>query len=338
MPTISVILPTYNRADYIGLALKSVLHQDLKDFEIVVLDNASTDATKEVVLSFRDARIRYIKNKTNIGYPKNIMKGFALARGKYIFLLSDDDIILQSDAFSTVYKLMEEKKVGYAQLGLMYYENDYTKPSVLDHVTTDNLYLPPSPDILLKTQSWHFGFISGNIFRKDCVKKNDIIDDVWWVYFRAIFRSITSTGCLYIGTHYIIARTSTVGLVAYLDIDKNKEFYMNKLFSIYKEFDSSPERFKVFQKKKLDIVIGTFTGIKYYTSNKNVLRITQEIINRRPEYKNSFFFLSNLCIALLLPKTILRILRYIRIQLGRRKLHNLAENIELTKHLRKALA
>ncbi len=62
-PTVSVIIPTYNRANLVSRAIKSVLNQTYQDFEIIVVDDCSEDNTEEIVKSFNDSRIRYIKHK-----------------------------------------------------------------------------------------------------------------------------------------------------------------------------------------------------------------------------------------------------------------------------------
>ena len=66
-PTVSVIIPTYNRADLIVRALRSVLDQTYKDFEVIIIDDASEDNTGDAVKSFHDERVIYIRQKENKG-------------------------------------------------------------------------------------------------------------------------------------------------------------------------------------------------------------------------------------------------------------------------------
>ncbi len=92
MPTVSVVIPTYNRAHKIGRAIKSVLNQTFADFEIIIVDDGSADNTEEVVKGFADERISYIRHKQNSGTcaaPRNT--GIGAAQGEYIAFLSDDD-------------------------------------------------------------------------------------------------------------------------------------------------------------------------------------------------------------------------------------------------------
>ncbi len=95
-PTVSVIIPTYNRANLVSRAIKSVLNQTYQDFEIIVVDDCSEDNTEEIVKSFNDSRIRYIKHKKNKGGSAARNTGIKRARGKYIAFLDDDDEWLPS--------------------------------------------------------------------------------------------------------------------------------------------------------------------------------------------------------------------------------------------------
>lgn len=87
-------MPAYNAEKYIAEAIKSVLDQTFTDFELLVINDGSTDKTEEIILSFEDKRIRYIKNETNLKLITTLNKGIDLARGKYIARIDADDICL----------------------------------------------------------------------------------------------------------------------------------------------------------------------------------------------------------------------------------------------------
>lgn len=88
---VSVIIPTYNRARMITRTIDSVLHQTYSQLEVIVVDDCSPDNTGEVVKSYEDPRVRYIRQETNQGAPAARNRGLALAKGEFIALLDDDD-------------------------------------------------------------------------------------------------------------------------------------------------------------------------------------------------------------------------------------------------------
>ncbi|MFC2157980.1 glycosyltransferase family 2 protein [Acidobacteriota bacterium] len=90
-PSVSVVIPTFNRAGVIERCIKSVQDQTYRDFEIVVVDDASKDNTAEVVEKIQDERIRYIKLEKNTGPSQSRNIGIEKSRGKYIAFLDDDD-------------------------------------------------------------------------------------------------------------------------------------------------------------------------------------------------------------------------------------------------------
>ena len=91
-PKVSVIMPSYNKAEYIVESIHSILSQTWKDFELIILDDCSTDNSVEVIRTIKDSRIRFYENSENIGIAANRNKGLELAQGEYIALLDADDL------------------------------------------------------------------------------------------------------------------------------------------------------------------------------------------------------------------------------------------------------
>lgn len=94
MPKISVIMPAYNAETYIKEAIDSILSQTYGDFELIVLNDCSKDRTEEIILSYTDPRIVYLKNPQNMGVAATLNRGLAVAGGTYIARMDADDISL----------------------------------------------------------------------------------------------------------------------------------------------------------------------------------------------------------------------------------------------------
>ena len=93
MPRVSIGIPVYNGAHFLERSVRSVLEQDFQDLEIIIADNASSDATEPISkeLAAQDTRVRYYRNETNLGASRNYNKVFELARGEYFKWQAHDD-------------------------------------------------------------------------------------------------------------------------------------------------------------------------------------------------------------------------------------------------------
>lgn len=94
-PLITIVMPVYNGSKYIAETIKSVLNQSYKNFELFVIDNASTDNTVSIVKMYSDPRIILIQNQENIGFLRNWNLALSLGKGTYFKLLPADDILLK---------------------------------------------------------------------------------------------------------------------------------------------------------------------------------------------------------------------------------------------------
>jgi glycosyltransferase involved in cell wall biosynthesis len=116
-PLISVLVPTYNRARYLGDCLRSALAQGFADFEIVVADDGSSDGTGELVAGLRDPRVRYLR-KPHSGAPETRNCALEAARGAFVFNLDSDDVLLVDtlELYARAQRAFPDVDVFYADL------------------------------------------------------------------------------------------------------------------------------------------------------------------------------------------------------------------------------
>jgi glycosyltransferase involved in cell wall biosynthesis len=114
-PSVSVVMPAYNSEKYVLEAINSILNQTFEDFEFIIIDDNSTDGTKEIINNVEDKRIIRIINKTGIGNCKSRNKGMEMAKGKYICVMDSDDIACP-ERFEKQYRFMKEN-IQYAAIG-----------------------------------------------------------------------------------------------------------------------------------------------------------------------------------------------------------------------------
>jgi glycosyltransferase involved in cell wall biosynthesis len=109
-PALSVLMCVYNGASFVSLAIESILKQTFRDFEFIIVDDASSDTTSQILGDFaaRDSRIKIVKNTINFGLTKSLNRGLVHCTGKYIARMDADDIS-RKDRFATQYAYMEER-------------------------------------------------------------------------------------------------------------------------------------------------------------------------------------------------------------------------------------
>lgn len=119
---ISVVVTTYNRSDIVGETILSILNQTYQNFELIVVDDGSTDNTEESIKFFKDKRIQYIKtdNWGGPARPRNI--GIKHAKGEYIAFCDDDDIWMRNKLDVQMIKI-EETQCDLVSSNTLYFEN-----------------------------------------------------------------------------------------------------------------------------------------------------------------------------------------------------------------------
>jgi glycosyltransferase involved in cell wall biosynthesis len=93
-PRVSVLMAVFNGAKYLPEAIDSILGQTFTDFDFLIIDDGSTDRTREIIDSYQDPKIKLIRNQQNVGLTHSLNKGLDLARGEYIARMDSDDISL----------------------------------------------------------------------------------------------------------------------------------------------------------------------------------------------------------------------------------------------------
>ncbi|WP_286242688.1 glycosyltransferase family 2 protein [Methanobacterium ferruginis] len=183
-PLVSVIIPTYNRADSIGESIISLLNQTYTNFEIIIVDDGSTDKTEGVIKKFKDNRIKYVKHEKNKGVAHALNTGIKESNGVFIsFLGSDDEWLPQ--------KLDKELKVfqhSNSKLGVVY--------SGLWQLRGDKKTYMPSATFRKKEDNIHEELLNGNfvnglsLVKKECFENVGVFDEKlpclvdWELYIR----------------------------------------------------------------------------------------------------------------------------------------------------------
>ena len=167
MPKVSIIMSTYNDNQYIRQAIESILNQTYKDFEFIIIDDASTDDTIEIIKSYKDERINLIINSVNQGLTKNLNKALRVASGEYIARMDGDDVSFPDRL---------EKQVNY----LDKHRDVYLIGTAIRNIGASDLYwkLPDDSEDLRVRMLLHPVFAHPSfMFRKEIVDEGLCYDE-----------------------------------------------------------------------------------------------------------------------------------------------------------------
>lgn len=172
-PKVSIILPTFNRKHLLARSINSVLSQTYKEFELIVINDGSTDETDELMRNYRDKRIRYIRHQKNMGGPVARNTGILKALGSYIAFQDDDDEWFPDKLKKQVTLLdLARQEVGVVYTGFWRIEKNKKKTYI------------PSKYVTKKNGRVHEELLRGNfittqsmLIRKECFKKAGMFDE-----------------------------------------------------------------------------------------------------------------------------------------------------------------
>lgn len=171
-PSVSVIIPTYNRATLIKRSIQSVLKQTFDDFEVIVVDDASSDNTKEVIASLQDVRIRYFRHESNRGGSAARNKGIEKAQGDLIAFQDSDDEWLP-DKLEKQVKIIQQadSAVGAVYTGFWRIHGDTKEyiPGPHTNKTEGNIHQELLKGNFITTQAV--------LIKKECLQKVGGFDD-----------------------------------------------------------------------------------------------------------------------------------------------------------------
>lgn len=146
---VSVVMPSYNHAEYVGRAIESVLRQTYKNFEFIIADDGSTDGSPEVISQYDDPRIKFIRFEQNTGFGA-VEYGYGVAEGKYIAAIASDDMWNETILEKYVAFLENNSEYGCC----------FCQPEIVDE-----------NDIVLENTQYHTLFKTENKTREEWFKQ-----------------------------------------------------------------------------------------------------------------------------------------------------------------------
>lgn len=202
MPFFSIIIPLFNKRNFINNTLMSVIQQSFKDFELLIIDDFSTDGSDRIVTKFMskypDKNLKFIKNEKNkgVGFTRNV--GLKQCSGEYILFLDADDEIFDKDLLSKAQNILKDSTINYLFL-TRDYRGDFFKPKfaeIAKFVTRKDTFLF---EIINKDKFSFYGnlpfggsasaIISRNLALTERFNTDEIIFEDWDYFIKLFIKS-----------------------------------------------------------------------------------------------------------------------------------------------------
>lgn len=173
---LSICIPSYNRADMLSAAIKSILNQAAEGVEIVVSDNASTDNTDSVMrdLARRHPQIRYVRSDVNVGADRNFLKVVEVATGRYTWLMGSDDMVAPGGVAEVLSAIENHPELPGFSVNRQMYDVSMSRPQ------PDLDIFPPqvqrvralgSAQSAIHELGIYLSFISGQVFNREAWRR-----------------------------------------------------------------------------------------------------------------------------------------------------------------------
>jgi glycosyltransferase involved in cell wall biosynthesis len=236
-PNITVLMPVYNGEEYLREAIESILNQTYSNFEFIIINDGSNDSSEEIILSYHDERIRYIKNEQNLKLIASLNKGIDLANGKYIARMDADDISMPNRLESQFNFMESNPEIGLLGSNILEFTNDVNKSTKINfNESHDEIKFKlffdthfPHPAAFIRKS-----ILDDNNLRFDpeCLHAEDY--DLW--------NRIAQHTKLHILQDYLVAKRSHVDQISYIHrrfqiekVDQIRKKIISEMFSIEDE-------------------------------------------------------------------------------------------------------
>lgn len=299
---LTIAIPTYNRSKYLDLCLSNICkqmrgHED--SVEILVSDNCSLDSTSEVVRKYVSLGypIVYIANQENIGPDRNFEQCYRKARGKYVLMLGDDDVLLEG-ALDKLVPILSSDDYGLVFLNSYGFKTDFIREKPARAPSSYRIYTDTLA--FVKKARYLFAFMSANIFNRTLVTEpadwapffNSNLVHLAWI-FSALFNAKKQ---VYISEHLLAARVHDWSGYALCQVFGHN---FNSIFDIFKNQGVDDRYFRAINRKLLLMHFPAMIALQ----RNNVIRLTQEDFFRSlyPLYRTYPYFWLFTVPAIILP-------------------------------------
>lgn len=247
----SVVIPTYNSAKEVVRAIQSVREQTFKNYEIIVVDDCSTDNTYEVLL--KEQNIRLIRNSKNIRAGGARNKGIEEAKGEYIIFLDADDYLAEKETLQKINDVIGNEKTDIVYLGF----------EIVGRIQEKWIPTKENSTLSQRAQNWKYENVWDVCWNKQFLKENNIkfLENRYFedfvFYYKGIIRAKTYKVASFVTHIYTTFKSDS--MTANVSEQKLQDLYIN-VIQFLEEVKNIPP-----SKEKADIVYAVYRVVEYST-------------------------------------------------------------------------
>ena len=207
----SVCIPTYRSLGYIDSTLESLLKQNFTDFEVIICNDSPDDhdQLESKIAGYGDQRLKFFKNDRNLGYPGNLKKCVSLTQYNYIFLLGQDDILLESDLFTRFHAIFQKDgEIGCITRPYYWFEGNPQEPVRRIAKLEKRVVSIDDDQHSLETLFHTLGQLSGLVYRKDLITEA-FHHHVFTAHIHPFLSIMKTHKCYFWDTYSIAVRCSS---------------------------------------------------------------------------------------------------------------------------------
>lgn len=314
-PIFSIIMPVYNSATYLNASISSILAQTYSNFELIIVDDNSTDKSFEICKFFasKDSRIILLETKSNSGAAQARNLGLIYARGEYIYFMDSDDEI-DDDLLEVVLQEIRLRPADCLKFGISeeYYDSDETLSLKKIYPIRKGVYSDPK-SIFRQMFTLQFGYLWNSIYKHDLIKKYDIkFNSEYRVnedfdFNIQYFKRLKTLNCFdYLGYHYKKRNNCNS-----LSSQKSNDYYRLHMMLItkYLSFYPNPD---AYDDEINSIVFWWYTRFIYSTllrAQEDSTNIKNEITTIKADYLYNRFLGVNFISLSIKQKIMIRLLK-----------------------------
>ena len=276
-PLVSVIIPTHNRAEMLNRAVNSVLAQTMKDFELIVVSDGSTDNTQEVLEKIKDQRVCFLKHESEKGAAAARNTGIQASRGRYIAFLDDDDEWLPTKLEHQVLVIQNAQR----EVGLVYHWMEYVRDGCVLETRKPTLRGYIFPEMLDKQAITNSSTL---------LLKREVLDIVYG-FDETLWRGNDGDFIRRVTKHFHVDYVPEVLCKVYVGHNdristNNKQGIRNRLAGVKKWLEKFESDFAKYPEKKAKILLAIAKDHMELGEIKNAFLFVKEAIRACPRIRD----------------------------------------------------